>query len=284
MTDKPDSVYLNARDIRGLADHYGVSPSKSKGQNFLCDANTVRKIVALSGVAAEDHVVEVGPGLGSLTVGLLETGARVMAIEIDDRLARATAEIVASRLPEASLEVRCLDALALTELPADAEFLVANLPYNVAVPVVIHLLTLHPAFRRVLVMVQAEVGWRIAAAPGTEHYGAPSVKAAWWGTWSVESGISRNVFWPQPRVDSVLVGMHATPPPGDDSLRESVFRLIDAGFATRRKMSRQALSGVSGGVDAASRAIDAAHLDPTSRCETWSLADFVALERVLGDS
>lgn len=276
----PDArgVYLQARDIRELAESYEFSPHKSKGQNFVGDANTVRKIVHLSGVREGDHVVEVGPGFGSLTLGLLDAGAVVTAIEIDPRLARATTDVVAARLPGAQLDVLCADALGVSTLPAPADYLVANLPYNVAVPVVIHLLSLHPGFRRVLVMVQAEVGWRIAAKPDTTHYGSPSVKSAWWGDWSIESSISRKVFWPEPRVDSVLVGMHAHPPVGDEATRRRVFRLIDAGFRTRRKMSRQALAEQLGGVNDATLAIESAGLDPTSRCETWSLDNFVALD------
>lgn len=278
MPPEARGAYLQARDIRQLASAYELTPQKSKGQNFLGDANTVRKIVSLSGVGPGDSVVEVGPGFGSLTVGLLHAGASVTAIEIDPRLARATSEVVANRLPDAPLEVVCADALRLEEVPGAPEYLVANLPYNVAVPVVIHLLSLHPGFQRVLVMVQAEVGWRIAATPGSEHYGSPSVKCAWWGTWSVESTISRKVFWPEPRVDSVLVGMHSHPPVGDNATRRRVFRLIDAGFNTRRKMSRQALAEALGGVSQATLAIESAGLDPTSRCETWSLDNFVALD------
>jgi 16S rRNA (adenine1518-N6/adenine1519-N6)-dimethyltransferase len=279
MPPSDPGVYLQTRDIRALAERFGVSPQKSKGQNFLCDANTVRKIVALSGVGPRDSVLEVGPGLGSLTLGLLAAGARVSAIEIDSRLAQAVREVAAERLPEASLDVIEADALKIDTLDSELSFLVANLPYNVAVPVVLHLLAVHPGFQRVLVMVQAEVGWRIAAAPGTEHYGAPSVKAAWWGPWAVESTISRKVFWPEPRVDSVLVGMRAHTPPGDDQLRQRVFALIDAGFRSRRKMSRQALSERYGSVADATAAIKQAGLEPTSRCETWSLADFVRLEQ-----
>ncbi len=283
MPPSAPGVYLQARDIRELAQRYDLRPSKSKGQNFLCDANTVRKIVALSGVGPGDRVLEVGPGFGSLTLGLLEAGASVTAIEIDPRLALATSAAAQERLPDAPLEVVQADALGLETVEPSIEFLVANLPYNIAVPVVLHLLALHPGFRRVLVMVQAEVGWRVAAAAGTEHYGAPSVKAAWWGDWAVESTISRRVFWPEPRVDSVLVGMHCHTPPGDDCLRRGVFRLVDAGFRSRRKMSRQALSEIFGGVVASTRAIESAGLDPTSRCETWSLGDFVRLQQAVLD-
>lgn len=283
MPPSTHGAYLQARDIRELAQRYDLRPSKSKGQNFLCDANTVRKIVALSAVGPGDRVLEVGPGFGSLTLGLLEAGASVTAVEIDARLASATVAAVQERIPDAPLKVIEADALGLESVDPTIEYLVANLPYNVAVPVVLHLLALHPGFRRVLVMVQAEVGWRVAASAGTEHYGAPSVKAAWWGDWAVESTISRKVFWPEPRVDSVLVGMHSHTPPGDDALRRRVFRLVDAGFRSRRKMSRQALSEIFGDVSASSRVIESAGLDPTSRCETWSLQDFVRLEQAVVD-
>lgn len=273
----PETRFLGASDIRRLAAETDLSPSKSKGQNFVIDANTVRKIVNLSGAEAGEHVLEVGPGFGSLTVGLAAAGCRLTVIEIDSRLAHALPATVTQRVPTADLSVVEADALSVDSVPGDVVSLVANLPYNVAVPVLIHLLEIHPGFRRVLVMVQAEVGWRLAAAPGSEHYGAPSVKVAWWGEWAVESTISRRVFWPEPRVDSVLVGMRSRDTPGDDALRKRVFSLVDSGFRTRRKMSRQALSDVFGSSAAASEAITAAGLNPESRCETWSLDDFVRL-------
>ena len=269
--------YLTARDIRALADDYGVTPSKARGQNFLFDPNTIRKIVQTSDVRAGDHVLEVGPGFGSLTLGLVDAGAQVTSIEVDERLVRATRHVVGERFPGAPCEVVHSDALQLTDVDSDITHLVANLPYNVAVPVVLHLLSLHPGFSRVLVMVQAEVGYRLAAHAGTKEYGAPSVKAAWWGEWSVEATVSRKVFWPEPRVDSVLVGMRGEPPPGAESLRESVFSLIDQGFGNRRKMARQAFAERFGGAEESARAIEAAGLDATRRCETWTLAEFIRL-------
>lgn len=269
--------YLTARDIRALADAHGITPSKARGQNFLFDPNTIRKIVQTSEVSQGDHVLEVGPGFGSLTLGLLDAGARVTTVEVDERLVAATRQVVAERFPDAPCEVVHADALHLSEVPLGITHLVANLPYNVAVPVVLHLLTLHPGFSRVLVMVQAEVGYRLAARAGTKEYGAPSVKAAWWGEWSVEATVSRKVFWPEPRVDSVLVGMRATKSPGGDSLRESVFSLVDQGFGNRRKMARQAFAERFGGAENATQVIEDAGLEPTSRCETWTLADFVRL-------
>lgn len=277
----PEQVsYLGAAEIRSLATRLGLSPQKSLGQNFLHDANTVRKIVQLAALPPRAEVVEVGPGFGSLTIGLLDAGASVTAVEMDSRLAEALPGVVAQHVPGAPLEVIQADALRWDDVPSTATHLVANLPYNVAVPVVIHLLSIHPGFSRVVVMVQAEVGWRLAAAPGTEHYGAPSVKVAWWGSWRVAFSVSRRVFWPEPRVDSVLVEMHQVSPPGDEALRTEVFSLIDEGFRTRRKMSRQALSGALGGLARTSSLIEQAGLDPTSRCETWSLADFVALAKL----
>lgn len=276
----PETAFLQARDIRQLAEKVGMAPSKSKGQNFVIDANTVRKIVQVSGAKKGDEVLEVGPGFGSLTLGLLDTGCHVTAIEIDTRLAAELPEIVRQRAPGAQFAVIEADALKVDQVNSKVTALVANLPYNVAVPVLIHLLEIHPSFRRVLVMVQAEVGWRLAAKPGTEHYGAPSVKVAWWGNWAVESTISRRVFWPEPRVDSVLVGMHSSTPPGGEQLRERVFGLVDAGFRSRRKMSRQALSEIYGSSALASEEIRKVGLNPESRCETWSLDDFVRLASI----
>jgi 16S rRNA (adenine1518-N6/adenine1519-N6)-dimethyltransferase len=273
----PSSALLLAPDIRALAAALDLQPSKARGQNFVIDPNTVRKIVSQAGLGDHTHVLEVGPGFGSLTLGMLEAGHRVTAIEIDPRMANLLPQTVAARIPGAEFSVVEADALTVDSLDAHITALVANLPYNVSVPVLIHLLELHPALSRVLVMVQAEVGWRLAARPGTEHYGAPSVKVAWFGNWSVESNISRRVFWPEPRVDSVLVGMHATTPPGDEILRRKVFDLVDGGFHTRRKMARQSLSAVLGSVAEASELMESVGLRPDSRCETWSLDDFVAL-------
>jgi 16S rRNA (adenine1518-N6/adenine1519-N6)-dimethyltransferase len=225
-------------------------------------------------------VVEVGPGLGSLTLGLLEQGHPVTAIEIDPRLAAelpATAE--AHGVSAGELTVIQADALAVTELPAPPTALVANLPYNVSVPVLIHLLETFPTIRRVLVMVQAEVGHRLAADPGSKVYGVPSVKAAWWGDWNVEGTVSRRVFWPEPNVDSVLVGMTAHDVPGDEALRRRTFALADAAFGQRRKTLRQALSTVAGGTAAAADLCERAGIDSGARGEQLTLADFVRLAR-----
>lgn len=274
------ATYLGAGEIRELAETLGLRPTKTLGQNFVHDANTVRKIVEQAGVAAGSHVLEIGPGLGSLTLGLTHHGARVTAWEIDPVLANQLPLTLAERDVADRVTVVTGDALRLTGVPEDVTSLVANLPYNVSVPVLIHVLEQAPWISRVLVMVQAEVGYRIAATPGSKIYGAPSVKLAWWGRWKVEAPVSKRVFWPEPRVDSVLVGMVATTPPGDDTLRRRVFGLVDAGFGVRRKMARQALAEFFGGVDAASDAISRAGLKPTDRCEQWTLDDFLALAKV----
>jgi len=269
---------LGATEIRALAERLDVSPTKKWGQNFVHDANTVRKIVTAAKLQAGESVVEIGPGLGSLTLGLLEQGHPVAAIEIDPRLAAelpATAET--HGVTVGMLTVIQADALAVTELPAAPTAIVANLPYNVSVPVLIHLLETFPTIRRVLVMVQAEVGHRIAADPGSKVYGVPSVKAAWWGDWNVEGTVSRRVFWPEPNVDSVLVGMTAHATPGDESLRRRTFAIADAAFGQRRKTLRQALSAIAGSTTAAADLCEAAGIDSGARGEQLTLAQFVSL-------
>jgi 16S rRNA (adenine1518-N6/adenine1519-N6)-dimethyltransferase len=269
---------LGATEIRALAERLDVSPTKKWGQNFVHDANTVRKIVTAAKLQAREAVVEIGPGLGSLTLGLLEQGHPVTAIEIDPRLAAelpATAET--HGVTADMLTVIQADALAVTELPVAPTAIVANLPYNVSVPVLIHLLETFPTIRRVLVMVQAEVGHRIAADPGSKVYGVPSVKAAWWGDWNVEGTVSRRVFWPEPNVDSVLVGMTAHATPGDEPLRRRTFAIADAAFGQRRKTLRQALSALAGSTTAAADLCEAAGIDSGARGEQLTLAQFVSL-------
>jgi len=272
---------LGAAEIRALAERLDVSPTKKWGQNFVHDANTVRKIVAAAKLQPGEAVVEVGPGLGSLTLGLLEQGHPVTAIEIDPRLAAELPATCATHgVDEGVLTVLLGDALAVTELPVAPTAIVANLPYNVSVPVLIHLLETFPTIRRVLVMVQAEVGHRIAADPGSKVYGVPSVKAAWWGDWNVEGTVSRRVFWPEPNVDSVLVGMTARDTPGDEALRRQTFALADAAFGQRRKTLRQALSAIAGSTTAAAALCEAAGIDSGARGEQLTLAQFVALASV----
>ena len=270
---------LGPAEIRDLADLLGIQPTKKLGQNFVIDGNTVRKIVQTAGVTADDRVLEVGPGLGSLTLGLTELGAPVTAIEIDKRLAEQLPLTVHELQPDARLTVVTADALRVTELPTEPTALVANLPYNVSVPVLLHLLEHFPSLRSGLVMVQAEVGHRLAAAPGSKVYGAPSVKAAWYGSWRTAGNVSRQVFWPVPNVDSVLVGFRREEQPGTEAERIATFELVDAAFQQRRKMLRQALSTVLGDSATASARIAAAGLDPTSRGEQLTVADFLAIAR-----
>jgi 16S rRNA (adenine1518-N6/adenine1519-N6)-dimethyltransferase len=271
---------LGASDIRTLASELDVTPTKKWGQNFVHDANTVRKIVATAKLAPNEPVVEIGPGLGSLTLGLIEAGHRVTAIEIDRRLAsQLPVTLVARGGDPVSLTVIQSDALAVTELPIAPTALVANLPYNISVPVLIHMLETFPTLRRILVMVQAEVGQRLAAGPGTKMYGVPSLKAAWWGDWSLEGTVSRRVFWPEPNVDSVLVGMTAHEVPGDSQLRRTTFALVDAAFGQRRKTLRQALSTLCGSTTAAEELCVTAGIDPSARGEQLRLDGYLALAR-----
>lgn len=277
-----DVTLLGAAEIRALAADLDVTPTKKLGQNFVVDANTVRKIVHVAEVTAADRVVEVGPGLGSLTLAILETGAAVTAVEIDHRLAaRLPATAAAHGVPEGALRVVDADALRVTELPGDPNVLVANLPYNVSVPVLLHFMETFAGIERGVVMVQAEVGERLAAPPGSKVYGAPSVKAAWYGPWRLAGTVSRQVFWPVPNVDSVLVAFARDPePPGDEALRRATFRIVDAAFQQRRKMLRQALAPVLGGSAAsAATTMERAGVDPTARGEQLTIADFTAIAR-----
>lgn len=271
---------LGGAAIRRLADELGLRPTKQRGQNFVTDANTVRRIVALSGVGADDVVLEVGPGLGSLTLGLLETGAQVTAIEIEESLAARLPETVAERMPDASdrLRVVAADALRVAELPGPAPTaVVANLPYNVSVPVLIHLLEHFPDWTNGLVMVQLEVADRLVAGPGSKTYGVPSAKVAWFAAASRVGTVPPSVFWPVPNVDSGLVRLTRRPSPETTASRGAVFAVVDAAFAQRRKMLRQALSGLAGSSGAAEAAITAAGLAPTARGETLGIADFARI-------
>ncbi|SDU97192.1 dimethyladenosine transferase [Microlunatus sagamiharensis] len=276
---------LDPRSIREIAARLDLRPTKQRGQNFVVDANTVRRIVAASGVGADDVVLEVGPGLGSLTLGLLEVADRVVAVEIDELLAGELPRTVAERLPERAdrLDVVTADAMRVTELPATPTAVVANLPYNVAVPVLLHLLATFPEWQRGLVMVQAEVADRIAAPPGSKVYGVPSVKTAWYAeSWRAGS-VSPSVFWPVPNVDSGLVALRRREPPATGATRERVFAVVDAAFGQRRKMLRSSLSGMAGSSAAASEALVAAGVDPQARGEVLDVAAFARVaERLPG--
>lgn len=271
---------LGPAEVRDLADLLDIQPTKRLGQNFVVDANTVRRIVRTARVEPGRRVVEVGPGLGSLTLGLLEAGASVTAVEIDARLAAQLPVTVAQLAPGADLTVVTADAMRVTELPGDPTVLVANLPYNVSVPVLLHLLERFPGIRSGLVMVQAEVGQRLAADPGSKVYGSPSVKAAWYGHWRAAGQVSRSVFWPVPNVDSILVAFDLRDAQiGTEEERRATFALVDAAFGQRRKMLRQALSDVLGGSAEASERMSRAGVDPTARGEQLSVHDFLAIAR-----
>ncbi|MFD6444156.1 16S rRNA (adenine(1518)-N(6)/adenine(1519)-N(6))-dimethyltransferase RsmA [Promicromonospora sp. NPDC060204] len=279
------SALLGPAEIRDLAGRLGVRPTKTLGQNFLHDGGTVRKIVRTAGLRPGERVVEVGPGLGSLTLGLVEAGASVVAIEIDPVLAGQIADTVRTRVPGADFEVVLSDALDVTALPGEPPTaLVANLPYNVAVPVLLTMLQRFASLERVLVMVQAEVADRIAAVPGSKIYGIPSVKAAWYASARRAGTIGRNVFWPAPNVDSALVYLERRDPPSTTASREQVFAVVDAAFAQRRKTLRAALSGVFGTGAAAEAALRAAGVDPGARGETLVVEQFARIAEQLPDT
>jgi 16S rRNA (adenine1518-N6/adenine1519-N6)-dimethyltransferase len=270
------SGLLDPSAVRELASQLGLRPTKQRGQNFVTDANTIRRIVAAARVTADDTVLEVGPGLGSLTLGLLQTARHVIAIEIDDLLAAQLPQTVAARLPEraAALTVINADALRVDAVPEAATAVVANLPYNVAVPVLLHLLATFDSWSHGLVMVQAEVADRLAAKPGSKTYGVPSAKVAWYAAATKAGTVSPTVFWPVPNVESGLVAINRRPQPATTATRHQVFAVIDAAFAQRRKMLRSALAGLAGSSSAASSAVMAAGLDPKARGETLDVTDF----------
>lgn len=283
----PEVRLLGPAEVRSLAAALDLRPTKQRGQNFVIDANTVRRIVRESGVTAEDVVVEVGPGLGSLTLALLETGASVTAIEVDPVLAAALPATIEEFAPRLADRVRVVpaDALQVTELPGPAPTaLVANLPYNVSVPVLLHLLALLPTLEHGLVMVQAEVADRLAAPPGSKTYGVPSVKAAWYADVRRAGAIGRNVFWPAPNVDSGLVAWTRRDPPTTSVGREQVFAVVDAAFAQRRKALRGVLRSLAGSAEAAERALVAAGVDPLARGESLTIDQFVRIAEELAGS
>ena len=278
--DAAEPRLLGAADIRSLATRLGVRPTKRLGQNFVVDANTVRRIVRESGVGDGDVVLEIGPGLGSLTLGLLAVASRVVAVEIDPVLAGALPATVNDHAPAATarLDVVPADAMQIDALPGPtATALVANLPYNVAVPVVLHVLEQFPTIRTGLVMVQAEVADRMAAPPGSRTYGAPSVKIAWYAHAQRAGSISRNVFWPVPNVDSALVRLTRRDEPSTTAARRDVFTVIDAAFGQRRKSLRAALAGWAGSAAVAEELLRGAGIDPSARGESLDVAAFARL-------
>jgi 16S rRNA (adenine1518-N6/adenine1519-N6)-dimethyltransferase len=281
---------LGPAEVRQIAERLGVRPAKRLGQTFVIDAGTIRRIVTLAGLSDDDAVLEVGPGLGSLTLGLLEAARRVIAVEVDPVLAAELPRTVAARAPALAgrLEVVNVDALALTAAPSGdlPTALVANLPYNVAVPVLLHLLDAFASIGRGLVMVQAEVADRMCAPPGSRTYGVPSVKLAWYGSARRAGTVSRSVFWPVPNVDSALVsftrwpdgGLAGGPPPGQPAVgRAEVFAVIDAAFAQRRKTLRSALAAWAGSVQAAEAVLRDADIDPSLRGEAIGITQYAGI-------
>jgi 16S rRNA (adenine1518-N6/adenine1519-N6)-dimethyltransferase len=273
------SGLLGPTEIRALAASLGIKPRKSLGQNFVVDANTVRRIAGAAELTAADVVLEVGPGLGSLTLAMLPLVATVAAVEIDPTLASALPATVARHAPDSAdrLQVIAADALRIDSLPVEPTALVANLPYNVAVPVVLHLLAVLPSLRRGLVMVQSEVADRLTAAPGSRVYGAPTVKLAWWASARRAGPVPRAVFWPVPNVDSGLVAFQRRTPPETSAPREAVFAAVDAAFAQRRKTLRAALAGWAGSPAAAEAALVAAGVAPSARGEQLEVAAFAKI-------
>jgi 16S rRNA (adenine1518-N6/adenine1519-N6)-dimethyltransferase len=266
---------LGAAEIRELAESLDLKPSKSLGQNFVIDANVCRKIVRTAGVTSSDIALEIGPGLGSLTLALMEIAKEVIAVEIDSRLANQLPVTAAAHSEKNEpLTVINQDALTINSLPANPTVLVANLPYNVSVPVFLHLLEVFQTLRTGVVMVQAEVADRLAAKPNSKEYGIPSVKAAWWADVTSAGSVSRSIFWPAPNVDSKLVAFTRRQTPGDEVLRKKVFAVIDLAFAQRRKMLRSALSSMYGGSAAAEAVLAAAGIDPTLRGEALDIRAF----------
>ncbi len=270
---------LGAGEIRRLAEELGIRPTKTLGQNFVIDGNTIRRIVAAAGLDPAETVLEVGPGLGSLTLGLLDAATRVVAVEIDPVLAGRLPETIARWRPEKAedCDVVLADAMRVTELPAEPSALVANLPYNVAVPVVLHLLSQFSSLRHGLVMVQDEVADRLAAPPGSKVYGVPSVKAAWYGSMRKAGVIGMNVFWPAPKIASGLVAFERRDPPVTTATRDEVFAVIDAAFAQRRKTLRAALAGWAGGAVQAGEALVRAGIDPSARGEVLDINGFARI-------
>ena len=283
MSAEQPGALLGATDVRALAAELEIRPTKKWGQNFVIDPNTVERIVRSARLDEDDEVLEVGPGLGSLTLALLPHARAVTAVEIDPALAGRLPRTVLERLPQYAdrLNVLNADAMRLDALPGAPTALVANLPYNVAVPVVLHLLSVVPSIRSVLVMVQKEVADRLAAEPGSRVYGVPSVKARWYCDIESAGNVGTKVFWPEPRVDSGLVRMTRHDPPTCISGRASTFEVVDAAFSQRRKTLRAALATFAGGAAVAERALRRAGIDPSLRGEQLDVADFARLSDAL---
>ena len=270
---------LGAGEIRSLATELDLRPTKKLGQNFVIDPNTIRKIVAAAQLSSTDKVVEIGPGLGSLTLGLLEKVDQLIAIEFDLKLAGRLGETLKQKAPEKSCQIVQADAMNVTELDVEPDALVANLPYNISVPVILHFLESFPSISKVLVLVQAEVAARLVAGPGSKTYGSPSAKLAWYGKATSAGVVSRSIFWPVPNVDSALVFFEKRSTALPTSLRPEVFRVIDGAFAQRRKTLRQALSAWAGSPDQAEQILVKAGVSPQARGEDLSIDEFIEVAK-----
>ncbi|MFM6971755.1 MAG: 16S rRNA (adenine(1518)-N(6)/adenine(1519)-N(6))-dimethyltransferase RsmA [Rhodoluna sp.] len=273
---------LGAADIRELADRLDVKPTKKLGQNFVTDPNTIRRIVTAAKLSGDETVVEIGPGLGSLTLGLLEEAKRVISVEIDPKMAAELENTISRRAPGVDFILVSADAMQVRELPAEPEALVANLPYNISVPVLLHFLETFPSISHGLVLVQAEVAHRLAAAPGSKVYGIPSIKLAWYAEAHLAGNVGRTIFWPVPNVDSALVYFAKRKEPlGDEALRKLTFEVADAAFGQRRKTLRQALSDWAGSAAEAEKILIAAKINPQARGEDLDVHEFVKIARIV---
>ncbi len=274
---------LGGSDIRELADRLGVVPTKKLGQNFVTDPNTIRRIVGAAKLVGTECVVEIGPGLGSLTLGLLEVADSVISVEIDTKMAAALEQTIAQRAPGKNFTLVTHDAMTINQLPKAPDALVANLPYNISVPVLLHFLEHFESLNFGLVLVQAEVAHRLAAQPGNKVYGTPSVKLAWYAEANLAGNIGRNIFWPVPNVDSALVYFERhVRPISDEALRQQTFAVIDAAFGQRRKTMRQSLATWAGSPAEAEVALVAAGISPQARGEELTIEQFVAIARARG--
>ena len=273
---------LGGADIRQMADALGVVPTKKLGQNFVTDPNTIRKIVASAKLGEHETVVEIGPGLGSLTLGLLEVAEHVISVEIDAKMAAAIERTAATRAAGRKFSLVTQDAMKVTELPGEPTALVANLPYNISVPVLLHFIETFPSLRHGLVLVQTEVAQRLAAKPGSKVYGGPSAKLAWWADANMAGNVSRSIFWPIPNVDSSLVYFAKRDEPmGPEALRVKTFAVIDGAFSQRRKTLRQALADLAGSPAAAEELLVKAGVSPQARGEQLVIDDFIKIAKQL---
>lgn len=268
---------LGTGEVRRIAAELDLRPTKKLGQNFVIDPNTIRKIVAAAGLSPRDKVVEIGPGLGSLTLGLLEKVNQLAVVEYDKRLAERLKQTLDQRASGHSCHIIAADAMNVSSLPFAPDALVANLPYNISVPVLLHFMETFPSLQKGLVLVQAEVAARLLAAPGSKTYGSPSAKLAWYANASPGGVVSRSIFWPIPNVDSALVYFEKREEAFPEQLRQEVFRVIDGAFAQRRKTLRQALADWAGSPAGAEKLLTAAEISPQARGEDLIIDDFVRL-------